>query len=441
MKRTLALPLLLLAATANAGELADYGWAWPLQLEGAGSTWQLELPPQVHEVLATDDQRDFEIFDARGKPVPTARYSPPRPEATKRSVVLPTFALPRRSDGVAIDASLRVERAPDGSVQRIDAGVQRAGARPELTDYLLDITRVDDPIAELTLTWPTRNEDVNARYAVEASDDLENWRTLVPAAAIVELRSGASSLEQRRIVLPRAEARYLLLRALERNFAPAALVATATVIEEPPDAPLQWVEARPTAKRDGVLHYEIDGLYDVEAVRIVPQGASSLATIGVRSGDTHRATLTLVSVAHANGRLVQNEADLAPAPRNRRWSLDAEPELDVAPRLLLGTRPDRFAFIAEGEGPYTLAAGSATARRTDAPVSAAIAEIARREGPTWQPPLARLGERRVLSGSDALDKKLETPLPWTTIALWSVLLAGAALVAALAVRLLRSGAA
>lgn len=439
MKHFPTLLLLLAALPAHAGELTDYGWAFPLTTDDTSSAWQLELPPQVHEVLARDDLADFEIFDANGKPLPVARYEPPAQPPRERTVQLPVFPLPRRAEAQPVGAHLRVERAPDGSVERIDAGVARTANGPQITDYLLDASRIEDPLDALELAWSAKG-DVRTRFAVEASDDLEHWRTVVSAAAVVDLRQDGEHVEQRRIPLPLAKARYLLLRALDGADL-GTLEATGRITADEPE-PLLWVEAQLREQKDGTFTYEIDGHYDVANVRVEPQREDKLARIEVRSNEDGgtwlaRGQLTLVRVRHGDTHITQNEADVSAGPRARKWQLATEPKLATPPRLFLGTRPDRFAFIAEGIAPFVLAAGSANASRTVAPVATALAQIAKREGPQWQPPLARIGERRTVSGEAALTK--ETPLPWTTILLWSILVGGAALVAALALRLVRSG--
>ena len=441
MKQLLPLLLLFAAFPARAGEPADYGWAFPLATDASSSAWQLELPPEVHEVLTREDLGDFEIFDANGKPLPVARYEPPAKPPSEHRMLLPVFPLQRRAEAQPVGAHLRVERAPDGSVERIDAGVARTPSGRQITDYLVDASRLEEPLDELSLAW-TASGDVRTRFAVDASDDLEHWRTLVSAAAVVDLRQDGERVEQRRVPLPHVRARYLLLRALDRTEL-AELQVTGVVATAAPE-PLRWLEARLRERKDGTFSYEIDGDYDVAAVRVEPQGEDTLATIDVSSRTDggpwlDRARLTLVRVKHGAGELVQNEADVAPWPRARSWRLVTAPQLRTPPKLFLGTRPDRYAFIAEGTAPFVLAAGSANARRTDAPVATALAEIARREGKQWQPPLARIGERRVLQGEEALVKK--TPLPWTRIVLWAVLIGGAALVAALAWRLVRGAAA
>ena len=107
-----------------------------------------------------------------------------------------------------------------------------------------------------------------------------------------------------------------------------------------------------------------------------------------------------------------------------------------APDLMLGYRPDSVVFLAEGAGPYTLAAGSVSARHADYPVDAALTSLRASLGRDWQPPPAALGQAKA-SGGEAVLKAAAPPVPWRRWVLWAILVGGAALIAGLAISLLR----
>ena len=103
----------------------------------------------------------------------------------------------------------------------------------------------------------------------------------------------------------------------------------------------------------------------------------------------------------------------------------------VAP---LPFRPEAVVFLAQGAGPYSLAAGSARSQRANAPVAQLLAELRRQRGKDWQPSPAYLGTPSPLAG----DAALEPARDWKSWLLWSVLALGALLVAGFAFSLLRS---
>lgn len=445
----IALPLLLAAAAAAP---SDYAYAWPLATAGEAGAWQVELSPEIHAALVDPSLRDLEVFDAEGHPLPASRYEPPPPAPVERRVALPVFGLPRPAGGEAWDVRFRVERGPDRALREVTRATVEAGPG-RVTDYLLDASRVEGPIAALVLTWTARPGATTARFAVEGSEDLERWSVLVPAATVVALHAEGDALERREIAVPPTRATYLRLRALEAaDLGPLEVEAK---LAPAPLAPVRrWQETAlasetsvelPDGRRQGEYTYELPGWLDVEAVRLEPAGRRTLAAVTLRSlvGEEDlaawlpRGGFTLVGVRQGEEAVVRDEAPVSPGPRSRRWKVEAIPPFEAPPRLFVSARPDRLAFLAQGPGPYRLAAGSGTARRADAPVDAALAELRRRFGPTWEPEVAALGEREVLGGERA-RAPAEAPWPWKTWVLWAVLAGGAGLVALFAARLLRS---
>jgi Protein of unknown function (DUF3999) len=124
--------------------------------------------------------------------------------------------------------------------------------------------------------------------------------------------------------------------------------------------------------------------------------------------------------------------------RDRYWRVTARPASGAPPRLLLGYRPESLLFLAQGPGPYTLAAGSATARRSEAPMNTLLDALRRRHGSQWQPAAAVPGPGRVLRELPPLPvAEPSGSTDWRSILLWAVLLGGALIVAGMAAWLLR----
>jgi len=126
---------------------------------------------------------------------------------------------------------------------------------------------------------------------------------------------------------------------------------------------------------------------------------------------------------------------LATITRDRYWKLEAEPaSAAVKPVLRLGYQPEVLVFLSQGAAPYALAVGSASAARVDAPVSVLVDELRLRNGPEWQPTLARLDRTAEPLAGDAA---LQPALDWKRWMLWAALLLGVLLVVALALSVLR----
>src|SRR5690606_7645477 len=89
--------------------------------------------------------------------------------------------------------------------------------------------------------------------------------------------------------------------------------------------------------------------------------AITLSTIDSSGAARVRAAQTAFHL-QLDGQVLQNDTLAFTAPRSQRLLLESATPLSVPPRLTVGYRPESFVFLAEGEGPYRLAAGSARAR-------------------------------------------------------------------------------
>ena len=122
--------------------------------------------------------------------------------------------------------------------------------------------------------------------------------------------------------------------------------------------------------------------------------------------------------------------------RDRQWRLQARSDgAQDAPVLRLGYRPEVVLFLAEGQPPFALLAGSARAARPATPLPQLIDTLRAARGKDWQPAVATLGQREELAGAAAL--RPGTPIDWKRWLLWALLLGGALLVAGFAASLLR----
>ena len=99
--------------------------------------------------------------------------------------------------------------------------------------------------------------------------------------------------------------------------------------------------------------------------------------------------------------------------------LGADPATTPAvPTLRVGYQPEVLVFLSQGAAPNALAVGSATAVRQEAPVGVLIDDLRQRNGPAWQPTLARFeGSPEALAGEAAL----QAPRDWKRWLLWALL--------------------
>lgn len=438
----------LVSFAAFAGLRDDYAQQWPLILgrDDAGA-YRVTLDREVYRALHSMHVRDVVVANADGIPVPTALFAAEQPLArAPRTVDLPWFVLPAQVAGAAQDITLISERNADGSVRAITARASGA-ATPENDSggWLIDASRLREPVRALTLGWTTKEDKLDAGVRVEGSDDLRNWRVLNARAQLVDLSQAGRRLRQDRVEVD-AQARYLRLLPLQ----PATALQITSVRAElaPPPVVLDWqweqVAGRRTVGKDGVVafEYRVEGRFPFERADLqLPGNSTGKWTLDSRDDD--QAPWRPAAAAWMAYRVEGEAASQSPPQplrgvvRDHYWRLTPDSGAPVAaPALKLGYRPEVTVFLAQGKRPYALLAGSARATRADAPLPQLVDALRRQRGEDWQPAPAYLGRMHVLAGERAL-MPTPTQRDWKSWLLWAVLALGALLVAGFAISLLR----
>jgi len=460
-----ALALCVGAATAQTAGMQSapstpeaYAWRWPLKTDGDSAAWQFEPTPEVYAALVDPQQLDFDVFDAEGRPVPLARMTldaAALPGVTE--VALPVFALPRPApDAVGEQVSLALERDDSGRLYRLQADVGPAAvAAGTAIDYILDADVGRDPqrpasVDRLELRW-AGSGDVLARFSLEGSDDLERWTLLVPGAAVASLQGeGGARLQRRDIAFTPTTLRYLRLRQLDGP--PVVGLRVQARRSRAGATPPQWrrvqAEAQP-AETDPITG---EHLYRYTLPASLPTGRLGLALgrdnatasvmIDARRGEVWvpQGTTTLFRLRDGEVRVANEDLALTVPVSAREWRLRSKVALGPAPTLEAVYLPERYLFLAQGPAPYTLGAGSRSARRTEQPVELALATLRARLGRDWMPPTAALGTRAAAAGESAYAEP-ERPVDWRGWLLWGLLIGGALVVGVFALSLLRTRAA
>ncbi|MGS1078054.1 DUF3999 domain-containing protein [Pseudoxanthomonas beigongshangi] len=437
--------LSLLPVVALAGSRNDYAREWPLTAsEAEVGAYRVVLDEAIYRQVQSSGLRDLEVFDARGRPVPAALFDPVRAEvAPARLEALPWFPLPAMTGPASRDIAAISEIATDGSLRRVEL----RGTDARDGGILIDASRLASAPIALRIHWTAGQAPFDRAYQVLASDNLRDWRSVQDEAHLVELENQGQRVVRDRIEVATAKARYLRLAPLTANPALRLERIEAELARTGSEPAWAWQELPATRGEDpnGAVHYEfsLPGRFPIERVDVrLPGNSTQSWTLESRDATTapwRRAAAPWVAYRLQSG----GRTDASPPQaldgmrRDRHWRLTAARGVAVeAPRLRLGYRPETLVFVAQGEAPFTLAAGSARTRRDDAPLAELVAALRQQHGPAWQPALATLGPARVVAGDAAL-----TPAPpqrdWKAWLLWGLLVAGALLVAGFAFSLLR----
>lgn len=437
MKRMMLAALLLPVAAWAGNTRNDYVQQWPLALEQAqAGAYRLVLNEAIYRQATQPGLEDVEVFNGAGQPMPTALLPAARGQETAPVwQAVSWFPLPETVARDGGDLQRITRRDADGSVRQIETVVAAsASARPG--GWLVDTSAIRDDARALQLEWETPQAPLQLELRVEASDDLRSWSVLHAQVALVDLANAGQRLQQRRITLG-GKARYLKLSPVSAATLPT--LRQVSVELDGADTPPQWrwLQAQGKPDGDGYL-FEMEGRFPVELVDIASNDNSAVEWT-VFSRDRRDARWVRRAGPWVAFKLGGAQAQSAPQlthtlVRDRYWRL-VPAQAAAAPTLRWGYQDESLVFLAQGEPPFAVAAGSGRVTRPPAPLSNLLAAMREQRGAAWEPGSALLqAPAQALGGAAALQPARD----WKSLLLWALLIVGAVLVAGFALSLMRA---
>ena len=468
---SIGLAMLSLMAVADAPE--DYAWSWPLQAEGEAAAFRIRIEPGIVRSLVDAQARDLAVFDADGRAMPLLRIPPGRlveVSTATRELRFETRAhrvqSRRPGAGVGDDAHLSLSLLrPDGTRLELRAPeTDRAGRGSTIVYEALiegpprtEASRDPGEDGHWLLTEWTAAEPLGDsldcvlkpvdRPGVHGTA-LEFQTAFDTRPAIMTARTRVTPLTRGWHVSCRAGA---LPPGLELS---SASVESRRTIDHARRVEIPLAAATP---EPGVLEGHIDHPFVSRRLRVSSTARNQLSTVRLllRRGpdeDWRRhADAELSSLdrgrnprrdRNAGGRASSGQTagravfDLRRQPlRGLEWRIESTPALAEPIEVVLEARVEEWLFLAQGQPPWRLHAGSQQAPPSNPDLLAE--STLSRLGPTWELPLAAPGDRFEAGGAAALKTPPE-PLPWARWLLWLILIGGSLAVAWLALRLLRN---
>lgn len=419
-----------------------YAYGFAVETTDAADYYEIALPLAVYRSTADPRLRDLGVYDRQGRPVPRF-VEPPvaAPEPAERRIEIRAFALPRDAPRSPEAIRLLLQTGRNGGFVALEsAAADPPSTRP--ASYILDLRDLEAPLAAVELDWASRETSFIGQVRVDGSSDLQSW-SLVGRGAVAQLTDGSAAITTDRVELSGRRFDYLRVRwsGLPEDW---RLDGVAGILrDEVAPVDRRWLELAGRYDPDSGHLFETDAAPWVDRVELVlpEDNVVVRASLYVGSDDgrswtrLHQGTFYRWRRDDAS---VSGPVVTIDGRRSRRWRLVVDKgSPEVALGLRLGWRSDTLAFVAQGEAPYTVAAGRAADAPEGFPQVAAFADsgvlsVIRQTG---RGAPARLGRRLDLGGAVRLE--IERTTPWTKILLWVLLVAGVALVGWMASRLLR----
>lgn len=460
--RWLGIAICLLASAAavvradGAPELRPTDFAFGRSVtpsDDASPLVEVALPVDVYRASRVEGLADVWVFNARGAPVPHAlRRGTQATSAPTSAELVPVFPVPA---AIPLELSLVITRGPTGEIQQLQrrpaleiAGVPAAAE--QVGAYLLDVRGLKREVRALRFSWLDPPGHLILPLSIEVSSDLISWRPLAVEGGLLRLEHAGNRIERDRVELAAGASAFLRVRPAdsERMTFPAQLRA---VFAEPAaDVPLRVLErmvVEPTAPAadSGVYRFDLGGQLPVERIEIeLPEDNTVIAAevwaADKRDGPYQRIAEARFYRVHPAG---DPKPLIGPSVRVlRQRARFYELRVDATrlglgsgkPSLIAHYAPDELLFLRRGEGPFTLAYGRHAVSRKRFEAQDLLSLVPHGEG---KPASATLSEPKPLGDASVLEPP-EPPPPYSTYALWAVLIAGVALLGGLAYRLIKT---
>ena len=431
-------------AVGAAPTLDDYSHGIEINaLEGLPLV-EATVPDAVYQGATRADLGDVRVFNADGQPVPHAFCAAPgTTEPTITESQLPVFQLREAPTNASGGTRVEMQTAGGTQINVLEAG---PGA-PMVANgriHIIDARASDDPMRAIQFDWQSPDDASQAQVSIEASEDLDQWRVLVPASTLLLATRGNEQLRRERIALPLHSYDYLRVQRTDGGPPLAINGVVAELVGQALEVEPAWFMATTLVTDDiQVLFFDTARRAPVTYARLrLPQENSSVR-VTLHSRDDGKAPWIERWSGEAYRIVTDKERRESPpahlaATSDRYWRLRFanDPQLYRDTQLELGYRPASLRFLAQGNGPFTLAYGSRRAEISPANgCDTLLADVGANER-------AKLvgkgsaGAPRTLGGESAL-KPLPKETPARLVVLWSVLIVGVGVLVAMALVLLK----
>lgn len=404
--------------TVSAGEL-------PLQLKGEGAYYTLRIPLDVRAQARTGDLDDLRVLNGAGEALPYAwLHDDPEVVVTPNRQSVPLFKAPK-PPGASASPTTATPPAQQGG-------------------WIVDLRAVKGVPQELQLDVAKGANGIYP-FMLEASEDLQHWRTLEPEAQLVALQHQGLRLEHSSFELARAQGGYLRLRPVPGGEPVPITAAQVTSLSHRIDLPdWQWSESlSPTDCSPAYCDYVLPRHLPLQRVEFALAQSNTLAQVQLLAEPDEEPAMPSSRVRHRHPvrehlKVLRHKETPAAAPASRQnfWPLSSgtvyalnlkgrevretvmslpggmyrklrvQPMGGMAqlgavpPKLRVAGRAASLVFLARGSGPYRLAWQQASpsvslplaqlmpGRRPEDPLPDSVAVVAPAVVPATPPPVA-----------------------------------------------------
>ena len=443
----LAISVISVATLADGAEKPkDFAYGIPLTVDADSAFYRATLPASFYAGSARADQGDLRVFNSDGAAVPYARLDASTVAHEKKATIALAI-FPLRVDeqtGDLSGLSLTINRTAGNTSVNLTTKEGQPVAAQRLAGYLVDAADVREAISAIVLVWTPKPGGMNTRVRVDTSDDLNQWRTIVGDAPLLDLEYEGRHLLRDRVEFRQAPAKYLRVSWTGPQVPVQLDAVRAEFADRVVETPREWSDATgvPVADKENEYQFDLGGAVPVDRIVVLLPEINSVVPAQLMARATPDEPWYAVA-SMVTYRLRQDAGEVSAAPlavatvRYRYWLLRVDPKSGGLgrgqPRIHAGWIPQEIVFAARGAGPFLIAYGNAAAAPSALPMSTLVPGYA--SGPEALAAIA-VAHNAAAAPLGSLDQATP-PREFRRATLWAVLTVGVVLLGWMAWRLSR----
>lgn len=438
---------LLMTLLLSLSSLQSQATSFSLTSTGTEPVYQTTLSKEVYQYSRQDSLADLTIRNAAGEQVPYAMldYYALHPASIQSSSLVALKVFPMTEQALANSQALSIRFNDGGNSQTVDVYSQQQAIATQAI-YLVDAGKDHKPLQTLVLDWQGE-EGTLLQIEVLASDNLKDWSSMGQGVLLKTSANGSTILQNTLHMDYSNQARYYQIRPKQLNahFQLHSVHAQYEVISiQSPDIlwqPLQFIQR---TQDKGLIHLEFEALghYPATFLNIQLPQQNTITQVQVLARNHSNDPWQLISTAslyrlNKQGKASQNAPLAISVNTKRYWRLqfnEASGGLGQQNATLsLGWLPNTVLWNARGNGPFQLIVGEPNASINRLNIESLIPNFNLEK--VNQLPFASLTANANLAPT---TNTWATSPDYKRWLLWAGLLLGVALLAGMAVSLLKT---
>ncbi len=410
----------------------DFAFGNEIEMTRIGSVVEVPLTEEVYLATRTQSRADLAIFNSKWEVVPHLLVTP---DSTVINTSIPPVELTLFPVfGTKMDDSrfshIKVTTSNDGAIVEIDGGTSPVELSKKLiTGYVIDASKIKERVEKLQISLDGLQDNSFVHLIIQGSQDLRTWSNIENNGVLAKFEINNEKLTKDEIFLKGVSYPYygISWQSHAAEIKLGSVKAVFAMQSETQEEFLSWKTVGgvkdATVNEQIIYQYDLGGHYPISGLKVKFADQNSVAKVSIEAAMVESGPWSSVS-SETFFTVLKEGSEFSKLQTkfigrtNRYWRLILKSSVagvgSQFPEVSFGWGKDLVRFLARGEGPFTLAYGSAKIH-TIPQAELISAEWAKEIGQ------GNLKSQVTLGGPAKLVIEAKSEYPLRKIALWSIL--------------------